>query len=60
MVQKINQFTLKALQTPEVRERLAALGAEPMPLSPEQFDAMIREELAVNANIIKTASIRTE
>jgi tripartite-type tricarboxylate transporter receptor subunit TctC len=60
VVQKINQYTLKALQTPEIRERLAALGAEPMPLSPEQFDTMIRDELTVNANIIKTAGIRTE
>jgi tripartite-type tricarboxylate transporter receptor subunit TctC len=60
VVQKINQFTLKALQAPEVRERLAALGAEPMPLSPEQFDGMIREELSVNANIIKAAGIKTE
>ena len=60
VVQKINQHTLKALQTPEVRDRLTTLGAEPMPLSPEQFDAMIRDELAVNAQIIKSAGIKTE
>lgn len=60
VVQKIHQFTLKALQAPEVRERLAALGAEPMPLSPDQFDAMIKEELVVNAAIIKASGIRTD
>jgi tripartite-type tricarboxylate transporter receptor subunit TctC len=60
VVQKINQFTLKALQAPEVRERLAAMGADPMPLSPEQFDAMIKEELTVNAAIIKAAGIKTD
>jgi len=60
VVHKINQFTLKALQAPEVRERLATLGAEPMPLSPEQFDAMIKEELIVNAGIIKASGMKTD
>ena len=60
VVHKINQFTLKALQAPEVRERLATLGAEPMPLSPEQFDTMIKEELIVNAGIIKASGIKTD
>jgi tripartite-type tricarboxylate transporter receptor subunit TctC len=60
IVQKLNQSTLKALQAPEVRERLASLGAEPMPLTPEQFDALIREEMASNAVIIKAAGIKPE
>lgn len=60
IVQKLNQSTLKALQAPEVRERLASLGAEPMPLTPEQFDALIRDEMASNAVIIKAAGIKPE
>jgi tripartite-type tricarboxylate transporter receptor subunit TctC len=60
VVQKINQATLKALQAPDVRERLASLGADPMPMSPEQFDALIRDELAGNAEIIKAAGIKQE
>jgi tripartite-type tricarboxylate transporter receptor subunit TctC len=60
IVQKLNQSTLKALQAPEVRERLASLGAEPMPMSPEQFDALITEEMASNAVIIKAAGIKPE
>jgi tripartite-type tricarboxylate transporter receptor subunit TctC len=60
IVQKLNQLSLKALQSPEVTERLASLGAEPMPLSPEQFDAMIRAEMVSNAEVIKAAGIKTE
>ena len=60
VVQKINQATQKALQAPEVRERFVALGAEALPLSPEQFDALIREEMASNAEIIKAAGIKPE
>lgn len=60
IVHKLNQATLKALQTPEVRERLAKLGADPLPMSPEQFDELIREEMASNAEIIKAAGIKAE
>jgi tripartite-type tricarboxylate transporter receptor subunit TctC len=60
VVARINQATLKALQAPDVRERLIALGAEAMPMSPEQFDALIKDELASNAEIIKAAGIKQE
>jgi len=60
VVQKLNQLSLKALQSAEVKERLASLGAEPLPMSPEQFDAMIREEMVANAAIIKAAGIKAE
>jgi tripartite-type tricarboxylate transporter receptor subunit TctC len=60
VVEKINQATLKAIQSPEVRERLTSLGADPLPMSPAQFDAMIRDEMASNAAIIKAAGIKPE
>ena len=60
VVQRLNQLSLKALQSAEVKERLASLGAEPLPMSPEQFDAMIREEMVANAAIIKAAGIKAE
>ncbi len=60
VVQRLNQLSLKALQSNEVKERLASLGAEPLPMSPEQFDAMIREEMVANAAIIKAAGIKSE
>jgi tripartite-type tricarboxylate transporter receptor subunit TctC len=60
IVQKLSQSTASALQSPEVRERLASLGAEPMPMSPEQFDALIKEEMAANAALIKAAGIKPE
>jgi len=60
VVQKINQVTLKALQSPEVKERLASLGADPLPMSPEGFDALIKEEMAANGEIIRAAGIKPE
>jgi tripartite-type tricarboxylate transporter receptor subunit TctC len=60
LVQKIYVATSKALQAPEVRERFTGLGAEPLPLSPEQFDALIREEMVSNGAIIRAAGIKPE
>jgi tripartite-type tricarboxylate transporter receptor subunit TctC len=60
IVNRLAQATHKALGAPEVRERLAGLGADPLPMSPEQFDAMIREEMTANAEIIKAAGIKPE
>lgn len=57
VVNRLYQETVKALQANEVRERLAKLGTEPMPLSPEQFDKLIREELVANAALVKAAGI---
>jgi tripartite-type tricarboxylate transporter receptor subunit TctC len=58
IVTRLNQEVLKALQAPDVIERLSKLGAEPLTMSPEQFDAYIREELAANARIVKAAGIK--
>lgn len=60
VVQRINQSTLKALQLPEVKEKMNTLGAEMMPMAPEQFDALIREELVVNAAIVKASGIHLD
>jgi len=59
IVQKLNQFSLKALQSTEVKERLASLGAEPLPMNPEQFDTMTCAKMVSNAEIIKAAGIKT-
>lgn len=55
---RLNREVTKALQTPEVRERFANIGAEPMPMAPDQFDAFIRDEYAANARIVKAAGIK--
>ena len=60
IVNKLNQSTLKALQDNEVKERLAGLGAEAMPMSPEQFDQLIKDELISNATVIKAAGIKSD
>jgi len=52
--------TVKALHAPEVREKLARLGAEPMEYDPERFNAYIRNEIAANAVLVKAAGIKAQ
>ena len=48
----------RALQSPDVRDRHAKLGAEPMPMSPEQFDALMREDLATLGALLRAAGVK--
>jgi tripartite-type tricarboxylate transporter receptor subunit TctC len=44
VVAKLNAEVNRALQSPEVKDRLAKLGTEPMAMTPEQFDKFVAEE----------------
>jgi tripartite-type tricarboxylate transporter receptor subunit TctC len=60
IVDRLNAEALKALASPEVKERLAVLGAEPMPMSPAAFDAFLHAETARMAAVIKAAGIKVQ
>ena len=60
IVDRLHQETVKALHAPDVREKLARLGAELMDYSPEQFNAYLRKEIADNAVLVKAAGIKVE
>jgi tripartite-type tricarboxylate transporter receptor subunit TctC len=57
IVDKINKDVQIALQAPDVKERLANLGADAMPMSPAEFTAFVRKEIADSAVVIKAAGI---
>jgi tripartite-type tricarboxylate transporter receptor subunit TctC len=49
-----------AMTQPDVKERLAALGADPIGNTPAEFAAMIKVETAKWGKIVKDANIRVE
>lgn len=55
VVDKLNAHIAAILQSPEMVERLAKLGADPMVMTPEAFDAYMRKELATLGPIMKAA-----
>ena len=45
IVEKLNDAVLRVAGSPEVRDRLNAAGAEPSPLSTEEFAAFVKKEI---------------
>jgi len=60
IIQKINREVVKALDAPDVRERLQAQGAEPMPGTPEAFASFMQEEMARWAPVVKQAGVKLD
>jgi tripartite-type tricarboxylate transporter receptor subunit TctC len=60
IVARLQAETAKVLRSPEVRERLAAMGAEPVGSTPEEFAAFMRAEDARWGRIIREKGIRSE
>ena len=58
IVDKLHRETLKALQEPAVRDKLAALGVEPMVMTAIDFDAQVERELTINAALVKAIGLK--
>ena len=60
IVAKLHGETLKALQSPKVRDRLSALGIDSMPMSPAEFAAHVQKEIVTNAVLVKAAGLKAK
>lgn len=60
IVLALNSGIVKSVQTPDMRERLAKLGLEPVGSSPEQFSAYLKAEMVKWAKVINEAGIRAD
>ena len=58
IVAKLNQELQKALQAPAVKQKLATLGVEPMPLTAAEFDAQVKKEIGLYATFAKAAGLK--
>jgi len=57
VIERIHGEIVKIIGQPQVRERLATLGFEPVGNTPEQYAAWIRSEIAKWAKVIRDAHI---
>jgi tripartite-type tricarboxylate transporter receptor subunit TctC len=60
IIERLNRETAKALASPDVRDKLLAQGAEPMPGTPEAFGAFMQEEMAKWAPVVKQAGVKLD
>jgi len=60
IVDRLHGAIVQALNTPDVRERFAALAVEPRTNTPEQFRALVESELKRWADVVRNAGIKPE
>jgi tripartite-type tricarboxylate transporter receptor subunit TctC len=60
IVERLQKEIAAVLQTPEVRERYAVLGIDPVGNTPDEYAAQVRADLARWAPVVKKANIRVE
>ena len=60
VVAKLNQAFVAALNAPETKTRFAALLAEPVGNSPEQFGAFMKSELAKYEKVVKATGAKVD
>ena len=58
IIDRLHAETQKVLKLPDVMEKFARQGIEPMPLSPTEFDALIAKEVESNKAFVKAAGLK--
>lgn len=57
MIQRLNAEVAKALQSSEVRQKLALQGVEALGSTPDEYGVYVRDEISRWASVVKQAGI---
>jgi len=60
IIDRLHAEIVRALNSPDLRERLQTLGADPVGNTPEQYTAFMQNEIAKWGKVIKAAGIKGE
>ncbi len=60
IVTKLNREIVRILGEPETRQRWIPVGLNPRPTSPEAFDKLVRDDIAVFRKIARAANIKAD
>jgi tripartite-type tricarboxylate transporter receptor subunit TctC len=60
LVRRISADIARAIKTTDLRERMVQQGMEPVGSSPEEFDALIRAEIAKWAPVVKASGAKVD
>jgi len=58
IIDRLHYETNEALKHPMVQEKYRALGIEAMPMTPQQFDALVVKEIAINHALVRAAGLK--
>jgi tripartite-type tricarboxylate transporter receptor subunit TctC len=60
IIAKLNREVTRILAEPELQQRLSAVGIEPRPSTPEAFDRLVRDEVALLTKVARAANIKAD
>jgi len=60
VVDRLNAEFVRAIRSPDLRERLITAGADPAGNTPEQYTAFVQDEITKWDKVIKAAGIKGE
>ena len=60
VVEKLHGAIVRIMPLPDVRERVLALGADPITSTPQEFAGLIQQELAKYGRIVKRSGMKLE
>lgn len=60
IVERLSREVIKALESPDLRKQLAAMGVDPWAGTPEELASLVRSETARYAKLIKSIGLRID
>ncbi len=60
LLTRLNGDIVTILTTAEMKERLASLGAEPAPMSPDEFGRFVQDEIAKWSKVVKESGAKVD
>lgn len=60
IIEKLNREIVAAIKMPDVQQRYAAIGAEPAPSTPAEFDKLIDSEITRVGELARKAGIKAQ
>ncbi|HEX6156331.1 MAG TPA: tripartite tricarboxylate transporter substrate binding protein [Burkholderiales bacterium] len=60
IIHRLNAELVKVMHAPELKEKLAASGTEPLTSTPDEFAAYIRKEIAKWGDVIRKAGVKAD
>jgi tripartite-type tricarboxylate transporter receptor subunit TctC len=60
LTQRLNRAFVDALNSPELKTRMATLMAEPSPTTPEEFASFVKAELAKYESVVKASGAKVD
>jgi tripartite-type tricarboxylate transporter receptor subunit TctC len=60
VAKRLNAEFVKVMQQPDLKQRLASLGADPLTSTPEEFSTYLRSEIDKWAKVVKASGMKVD